>query len=448
MLKIYNSYTNSEQIFEPIDKNNVKMYVCGPTVYNEIHVGNARSILVFDLLYRILSKLYGKVTYVRNITDIDDKIINRANEEGKTSAEVATFWEHRFVENYRKLNILEPTFQPRATDTIAEIIASVAELIENGFAYVKDDTVLFRVNQLEEYGKLSKQNDVLDGARVAMNEVKDDQKDFVLWKGSKPGEPYWNSPWGAGRPGWHIECTAMSAKFLGEQFDIHGGGQDLIFPHHENEQAQNIGLYGKFAGPRYWVHNAMIVLDGQKMSKSIGNIVLLSQALEKYDPALLRFFILGTHYRHKLIWTDENIAQFAARFTRIVFQLEEFLYVDLAQQTEDFEKKEIVDEIFEALLNDLNTPEAFAIFEQKLSLALAENDRILLQKLANTLHFLGFTFQNDRSVLEKLQMLLNSRNQARKDGDYALADQLRAQIQEAGYDIVDKATSSKLKKIF
>lgn len=447
-LKLYNSYTNTKEDFLPIDAQHIKMYVCGPTVYNEIHVGNARSILVFDLLYRILRRLYPNVTYVRNITDIDDKIIHRAQVENKTSQEVAQFWEERFKVNYKKLNILEPNFQPRATDTIKEIIEAVGTLIENGFAYVNDDTVFFKVSELEEYGKLSKQDQVLDGARVAISESKEDQKDFVLWKSSKAGEPYWNSPWGKGRPGWHIECTAMSAKFLGERFDIHGGGQDLIFPHHENEQAQNVGLYGKFAGPRYWVHNAMIVMDGQKMSKSLGNIVLLADALENYDSALLRFFILGTHYRHKLIWNDENIAQFATRFTRIVFQLEEYLYIDIKKQTENLESKEIVEEIFHALLNDLNTLDAFTIFEEKLSAAIATDDKSMMEKLANTLHFLGFTFEKDIQLIEKLEQKLVARNQARQEKNYALADEIRAEINANGYDIADCATGSKLKRIF
>lgn len=443
-LKIYNTYSNIKEDFIPLDESNIRMYVCGPTVYNEIHVGNARSILVFDLLFRVLKREYKTVTYVRNITDIDDKIINRAKEEGTTSDDVSKFWTQRFKENYTKLNVLEPTHQPCATETVNEILEAIGELIENGFAYVQDATIFFKVSELESYGKLSKQNNVLDGARVSANELKDDQRDFVLWKPSKSGEPYWNSVYGKGRPGWHIECTAMSSKFLGEQFDIHGGGQDLIFPHHENEQAQNIGLFGEAAGPKYWMHNAMIVLDDQKMSKSLGNIVLLADALEKYDADLIRFFILGTHYRHKLIWDDENIEQFATRFTRIVFNLQPYLQKNAFNVIEH----DIDEDVYAALLNDLNCPEAFAIFEEKLTKAISENNSQLMQKLANTLTFLGFSFKQNQDLIFQLEVKLRAREAARKARDYAMADKIRKEIQEYGYDVADMSNCSVLKKMY
>lgn len=440
-MKLYNTLNNAKEEFIPLDSNCVKMYVCGPTVYDEIHVGNARSVLVFDLLYRVLKRKYKEVIYVRNITDIDDKIIKRANEEGITASEVARKYEEVFKENYRKLNALEPTHQPRATDTMKEIIESIGELVEQDYAYIQDGHVLFKVDSIEAYGALSKQSNVMEGARVAIGEYKSDSRDFILWKPSKLHEPYWNSPWGKGRPGWHIECTAMSAKFLGERFDIHAGGQDLIFPHHENEQAQNVGLYGKFAGPRYWVHNAMVLFDNQKMSKSLGNIVRISQALAKYDSLVLRFFMLSTHYRHSLMWTDDNIKQAETRYKRWLYHLQEY--------AASVNEVELVEEIYYELLNDLNAVEAFAVFEEKLSLALQNNDKQLLQKLANTLHFLGLIkqHQEDANLIAQLEGKLEERNTARESKDYALADKLRQEIQDAGYEIVDSKDGSSLKKL-
>lgn len=412
------------------------MYVCGPTVYNEIHVGNARPVLVFDLLYRVLKHVYADVIYTSNITDIDDKIIKKANEEGKSAKDVATLWEDSFHANCIKLNTLPPTFQPRASECIKEIIESVGELIESGFAYCKDGNVLFRISEVAEYGKLSKQTGVISGARITSYIDKEDEKDFVLWKPSKLGEPYWNSPWGKGRPGWHIECSAMSAKYLGQRFDIHGGGQDLIFPHHENEQAQNIGLYGQYAGPRYWMHNAMVLFDGEKMSKSLGNVVLLSQAFQKYDPLLVRFFILSTHYRHALLWKDESIQQAHSRLQRWLCHLQ--------GQTDG---GHVDDDVLEALKNDLNTPEAFAIVDEKLSQALKEEDKEMLKKLANTLKWLGLLSDEDQELQKLLNEKLHQRNLARQTKDYLLADKLRAEIQVHGYDVMDSDSGSILKKI-
>jgi len=444
LLKLYNTYSNKKEDFVPEDNQCVKMYVCGPTVYGEIHVGNARSLLVFDLLYRVLLSLYPCIKYARNITDIDDKIIKRANDENTTSAQIAQTWEESFKQNYKKLNVLEPTYQPRATDTMNEILDSIGQLIEQGVAYEEDGHVLFRVSALEEYGALSKQNSILEGARVAVGEYKENSRDFVLWKPSKLGEPYWNSAWGKGRPGWHIECTAMSAKLLGETFDIHGGGQDLLFPHHENEQAQNIGLYGKYAGPRYWVHNAMVLFDNQKMSKSLGNIVRISQALEEHDAMIIRFFILSTHYRHALMWKDENIQQAASRFKRWMYHLYDYANHNTEQQ-------EINEKVFDALLDDLNTPEAFAIFDEQLSNALQNDDKPQLKKLANTLNFLGLIIPRETETIEdiaKLEEKLQQRNIARAQKDFALADNLRAEIEAAGYEIIDTANGAILKKKF
>lgn len=436
MLKLYNTLSNAKENFIPRNENCITMYVCGPTVYDEIHVGNARSLLVFDMLYRILLREFPHVQYVRNITDIDDKIIQKANQLNQPYFQVAKFWENSFEENCIKLNLLKTTQQPRATDNINEIIEAIAKLIEEDFAYIEAGHVLFRVDEIDNYGSLSKQFNQLEGARIAIAEYKEDKRDFVLWKPSKLNEPYWNSPWGKGRPGWHIECSVMSSKFLGQTFDIHAGGQDLIFPHHENEQAQNIGLFGNFAGPRYWIHNAMVLFENQKMSKSLGNVVRLSQAFEKYDPLMVRFFILSTHYRHVLIWKEESIAQSNARYKRWIYHLNE--YIDNSGQ--------ICDEFYQALLNDLNMPEAMAIFENKLKDALENQDKAMLSKLANTMEFLGVMKKQNIEISDALNEKLSQRNIARFNKNYELADALRKEIEEQGFEIVDSYEGSFLKR--
>ena len=437
MLKLYNTLSNSLEEFKPIDKNKITLYVCGPTVYNEIHVGNARCIVVFDLLYRVLKNLYKQVVYVRNITDIDDKIINKANKESSDFQDIALFWEASFLKNCDLLNTLTPTHLPRATDTMHEIIESIGYLVDEGFAYFSEGHVFFRIDSIEEYGKLSNQNNVIEGKRVEILQEKESAQDFVLWKPSKINEPYWNSIWGKGRPGWHIECSAMSKKFLGDSFDIHAGGQDLIFPHHENEQAQNVALSGKYAGPNYWMHNAMINMDNEKMSKSLGNIVLLSEIFKQYDPIVVKFFILSTHYRHILSWKEEGLIQSQTRLNRWYYHLDGYV-----------KEGEICQEVFDALLNDLNMPNALGIFETQLDIAIKKNDSILLQKLGSTLYFLGLYKNEDENLKAQLEEKLKERNQARKDKDYAKADELRNEILKNGYEIFDSANGSSLRRKF
>lgn len=436
-LKLYNSKTNLKEEFNPIDPNHVKIYACGPTVYNEIHIGNARSAITFDLLFRILQLLYPKVTYVRNITDIDDKIINKANNEKKTCEEVAEYWNKSYKNNCILLNLLEPTYTPKATETVKEIIDFVSNLIENGFAYEYDGSVFFKVSELDSYGELSNNYELMNAKRISENNSKQDQRDFVLWKPSKINEPYWNSPWGKGRPGWHIECSAMSLKFLGEQFDIHAGGSDLLFPHHENENAQNIGLNGKYAGPKYWIHNAMLLMCGEKMSKSLGNIILLSQAYEKYNPIFLKFYILNTHYRHLLNFEENSIEQLAIKFDNWILHLGEyFKYSD-----------QILKEDIEDLLNDLNTPGFFVNFELKLSEALSHNNEKMFIKLANILTFLGLNVE----IKEPTDMVINLANERLKlkmDKKYKEADELRQEIEALGYCIMDTNENYNIKYKF
>lgn len=444
-MQLYNTLTQRKEEFEPREKDTVKMYVCGPTVYNEIHVGNARAVLVFDLLFRVLKRRFKNVIYVRNITDIDDKIIQQAQKEGKTSKEIAEYWEKSFNENCKKLNTLPPTYTPRATETIKEMQEAIALMLEHGFAYEQDGNVMFKVSALEEYGKLSKQKETQTGARIEKQDFKNADKDFVLWKPSKIAEPYWSSIWGSGRPGWHIECSAMSTKFLGEKFDIHGGGSDLLFPHHENENAQNIALFGSDAGPKFWMHNAMILFEGEKMSKSTGNIIRLSQAFEKYHPIFIRFFILSTYYRHPLQWKEENLQNALARFNRWMFHIQDYLEI------QNYDDNEIVPEFINALENDLNTPEAFAIFDMYFQKALKNDDKSLIKKLINCLNFIGClpNFNKDEAYMkQKLEERLKIRDKARQEKNFDLADKIRNEIEEAGYEIIDSNEGSTLKKNF
>ena len=307
-MKLYNTMSNKIEEFEPIEAGKVKMYVCGPTVYNYIHLGNARPIVVFDVLARYFKYRGYDVTYVQNFTDVDDKIIKRANEEGISSQEVSEKYIQGFFEDIEPLNILKDIKRPKVTENMSEIIETIKELIKNGYAYEIEGNVFFDVKKYEDYGKLSNQKiDELEiGARVDVMEMKNDPLDFALWKKKKDGEPYWDSPWGQGRPGWHIECSAMSKKYLGNSFDIHGGGQDLIFPHHENEIAQSKCAYhGHFA--KYWLHNGFIQVNGDKMSKSTGNFFLLREILGKFLGNVIRLFILSTHYRKPVNFSFEDI---------------------------------------------------------------------------------------------------------------------------------------------
>ena len=345
-MKFYNTLTNQVEEFKPIEENKVKMYVCGPTVYNYIHIGNARPIVVFDILARYFKYKGYKVDFVQNFTDIDDKMINKANDEDKLVSEIAERYIDAFLEDIKKLNILEDVVRPKATDYIDEMIITIEALIDKGFAYVLNGDVLFDISKYKEYGSLSNQKiDQLEiGARIEADENKKNPLDFVLWKNKKDGEPSWRAPWGEGRPGWHIECTAMSHKYFGETFDIHGGGQDLIFPHHENEIAQAKCAYGgKFAN--YWLHNGYIQIDGEKMSKSKGNFFLLREILEEFDGSVVRWFLAGTHYRKPINFSKEDLQAAEAALEKINGTL---------RRAENFiiEKNEKYDNILEESINE------------------------------------------------------------------------------------------------
>ncbi len=309
-LKIYNSLSKKKEEFLPLREGKVSMYVCGVTVYDRCHIGHARAAIVFDVIYRYLRARRLEVTYARNYTDVDDKIINRANQEGISSQEIAERYIREFEEDMQALGVERPTFEPRATENIQEIIALVQKLIDKGFAYPVDGDVYYAVEKFSSYGRLSGRSldEMQAGARVEVDERKRNPLDFALWKASKPGEPEWDSPWGKGRPGWHIECSAMSTRYLGESFDIHGGGKDLIFPHHENEIAQSEGASGK-PFVRFWVHNGFVNINQEKMSKSLGNILPIRDLLKEHHPEALRLFFLSNHYRSPIDFSFQNMTE-------------------------------------------------------------------------------------------------------------------------------------------
>ena len=360
-LMLYDTFTNSKRKFEPIDPNNVRMYVCGPTVYDYAHVGNARPVIVFDILFRLLQKIYGSgnVTYVRNITDVDDKIIHAANDQNEDIGMLTEKTINYFHDDAKYVGALKPTFEPRATEHIPEMIELIEKLISKEFAYVADGNVLFSSNKFKEYGKLSGKNldEMVAGSRVGVESYKKEESDFVLWKPSKEDEPSWKSPWGDGRPGWHIECSAMSEKLLGENFDIHGGGQDLIFPHHENEIAQSeCANNNKFAN--YWVHNGFVTVEGNKMSKSDGNFVTVNELKDSFQGEVIRLTMISTHYRQPLNWTKDNLNESKKTLDKWYTFLSHFNGDELKDANND-------NEIMETLLDDMNTPKAISVLHQK-----------------------------------------------------------------------------------
>ena len=360
-LKLYNTLTRSKEVFTPLDPNNVRMYVCGPTVYDYAHIGNARPLIVFDVLFRLLRHIYGPehVRYVRNITDVDDKINARAAERGITIRELTEETNRIFQENVKALGCLEPTVQPRATEHIAEMIAIVEKLIASGHAYAADGHVLFDVPSMADYGRLSRRSldEMLAGARVDVAPYKRGEMDFVLWKPSKESEPGWESPWGYGRPGWHLECSAMSWKHLGETFDIHGGGIDLVFPHHENEIAQSRCAFHSGVMANFWMHNGFLQVEGEKMSKSLGNFITIHELLHtekfggrKWPGEVLRLAMLSTHYRQPIDFTLRALEEAEHTLDR--------WYRDADSSLPDDYDEQVDYELLEALSDDLNTPRA------------------------------------------------------------------------------------------
>ncbi|WP_119388956.1 cysteine--tRNA ligase [Taklimakanibacter lacteus] len=428
-LRLYNTLTRSKDVFTPIDPKAVRLYVCGPTVYDYAHIGNARPVIVFDVLYRLLRHLYGPghVTYVRNITDIDDKINARAKEEGVPIGDLTSRTTKQFHADIAALNVLEPTHEPRATETIPEIITLIKKLIANGHAYEAEGHVLFDVPSMKDYGRLSRRplDDMIAGARVDVAPYKRGEMDFVLWKPSGPDLPGWDSPWGRGRPGWHIECSAMSWKHLGERFDIHGGGIDLIFPHHENEVAQTRCAFGSQVMANVWMHNGFLQIDGQKMSKSLGNFLTINEVLKDWPGEVLRFNMLRTHYRQPIDWTVKGLEE-----SRRI--LDGFYNSATARLTEE---ARFAEPVLEALCDDLNTPRAIA--------ELHALDRPNFQmQLGATLNALGFTGKHveDKAARideHKVNALIQARLAARAAKNWAESDRLRAEIDALGVVLMD-----------
>ncbi|MDR1031952.1 MAG: cysteine--tRNA ligase [Holosporales bacterium] len=435
-LTIHNTLSNKTEVFAPLDPDHVRMYICGPTVYDLPHVGNARPAVVFDVLFRLLRHLYPKVTYARNITDIDDKINNRAREMGISIRQLTDETLKNYQNTMACLGLLSPTYEPRATDHIPDMIGIIKKLMEKGHAYLAESHVLFRVSSDPLYGKLSNRNtgEMIAGARVEVAPFKESPLDFVLWKPSVGDDPGFDSPWGYGRPGWHIECSAMSAKYLSDTFDIHGGGQDLIFPHHENEMAQSRCASGKPCMAKYWVHNGMLLVDGKKMSKSLGNIVTVSSALKKYSGNVLKYFILSTHYSKTLDWTDSGLAQAQATFDRLVNA------VDGLDGMCDNPKLDNCDPIVLALCDDLNTSKALTLMvglaKQIGQGGNSEEKSGLTQRLSAAMQLLGFTAGTKRASqitedqLKEINDLINKRTKVRAQKQFHKSDELRDVLKE------------------
>lgn len=466
-MKLYNTLTRKKEEFKPINENEVRMYSCGPTVYNYFHIGNARPFIIFDTLRRYLEYRGYNVKFVQNFTDIDDKMIKRANEEGITVKELADKFISEYFVDAKGLGIKEATVHPRATENIDAIIDLIKKLEEKGFAYEVDGDVYFSTKKFKEYGKLSHHNleELEAGARVEVDERKKDPMDFALWKAQKPGEPAWDSPWGKGRPGWHIECSAMAMKYLGETIDIHSGGLDLIFPHHENEIAQSEAATGKpFAN--YWIHNGFINVDNQKMSKSAGNFFTVRDIVKKFDYQVLRFFMLSAHYRSPINFSSELLEQAKNGLERINTCYENMMYFMENARKEKMSDEEIKlkekfieskDKFIEAMEDDLNTADAIAaIFglvkelntnitsASDSSKELIEFGVSLLKELCDVL---GISLQNKENIVDdEIQELVNQRQQARKEKNWKLADEIRDKLKAMGIILEDTPQGVKIIK--
>ena len=438
-LKIYNTLSREKELFEPLNSKSIKMYVCGPTVYSYAHIGNARPAVIFDTLYRVLKSIYPEVIYVRNITDVDDKINEAAKKLNKPISFITKKYTGIYHKDMQSLNVLSPSHEPRVTDNIEQIISMIQRIIDNKKAYIKDSHILFDVTSFEQYGELSNRDidEMLSGARVEVAEYKKNPGDFVLWKPSKDDEPGWDSPWGYGRPGWHIECSSMVETYLGKEIDIHGGGQDLIFPHHENEIAQSCSAHNSKSYAKYWMHNGYLNMEGEKMSKSLGNIITVKELLEKYDGEVIRLALLSTHYRKPINFGESLLEQSKNILNK--------LYKNLNNQSyEDVVSKDVIN----PLLDDLNTPLAIS------SLLKIKCSKTLI-KSANLLGLLNRTQEewlssNNKSTMSEndIELLIQERDRARKSKDFAKADEIRDQLDQNNVILedIDGKTTWRVKK--
>ncbi len=448
---IYNSLSRKKEELIPLKPKEIKMYVCGPTVYDQSHIGHARSAYIFDVIRRYLIYRGYQVKFVRNVTDVDDKIIDKAQKEFKGEdlnaavQKVSTKYLDLYHEDMKSLGILEPDVEPKATEYVSSenplMQKFIEQLIEKGCAYVSEGDVYFDIKKAKGYGKLSNQaiEKMESGARIALGEKKKDPLDFALWKSAKAGEPAWNSPWGKGRPGWHIECSVMSSDILGDEFDIHGGGIDLIFPHHENEIAQSEGVGNKFA--RYWIHHGLLTINGQKMSKSLGNFITVKDFLGKYKNAdLLKLLFLSTHYSHPVDYTDEKIREAKQALERINI-LRDKLDKPLAEKPAGKVPKEledVKDKFIKAMDDDFNTPQALAVIFDLINISNKNIDDqgfifysgLFLRELTNILGIVLEKETGSKDLQTSINVLINQRNEARKKKDFKRSDEIRKELED------------------
>ncbi|HIU20396.1 MAG TPA: cysteine--tRNA ligase [Candidatus Limiplasma stercoravium] len=463
-MRIYNSMTRKKETFVPLQEGKVGIYACGPTVYNYFHIGNARPFIVFDVLRRYLEYRGYEVTFVQNFTDIDDKLIRRAAEENTTVAEVAEKYIREYFVDAKALGIRPATVHPRATEHIPQIIALIERLMAKGLAYVSNGDVYFRVRAFPAYGCLCGQNleDLESGARVGVDEQKEDPLDFALWKAQKPGEPAWDSPWGPGRPGWHIECSAMSTTYLGETFDIHGGGKDLLFPHHENEIAQTSGATGK-PYVRYWMHNGFINIDNEKMSKSKGNFFTVRDISKEFDLEAVRMFMLSAHYRSPINFSRDLIEAAQSSLERLYIARDQlaFLLSNACDAEPDEAARAFMEacdtaeaRFVEAMDDDLNTADALAalfdLVREVHRLAPVGVSRQAVahgqKRLTDLCGVLGLLMRQEDAVPAEVQALVDQRAQARRERNWALSDELRERIKALGYVLEDTKAGQKVRK--
>ena len=453
-IKFYNSLTNQKEDFKPINPGEVGMYVCGMTVYDNCHLGHARAMMAFDILFRYLQYQGFEVNFTRNITDIDDKIIERAINNQESIDDLTDRTIQSMHEDFLKLGLALPTNEPRATDHIEGMIKMIKELIDKDHAYQSDNgDVFFAVRTFKDYGKLSNKNidDLNPGARIEEDDSKRDPLDFVLWKSSKPNEPSWNSPWGSGRPGWHIECSVMSLENLGKHFDIHGGGPDLLFPHHENEIAQSECASGcKFAN--YWIHSGLLKINGEKMSKSLGNFAMLKDLFNSYHPEVIRYYLISSHYRSSLNFDNESLDQARASLSRIYQALSK------ASEKSNYLHNESVEEFNNAMNDDLNTPEALSVLFKLVKLINGTSNKKDQAKYKHTINELSSTLgllnENPKTFFQygtnlsddEINEKIKTRNKARKSKDFQLADKIRDDLAAQGILLDDSSDGTTWKK--